>query len=123
MSLTGSVVTTVSTEGIDELIAKYAAIPEIVAKYAALIVTEMQRLAPYDDRPSRPEGPHLRDTITAHLEAFAADITAGEGLPDGRAIFNEYGTAHMAARPYFRPAIERYVPGFLLELQALIGGV
>jgi hypothetical protein len=120
MSLTIGVTTTVSTEKIDALIAKYALIPALIAKYAALIVTEMQRLAPYDDRPSRPEGPHLRDTITAHLEAFAAEITAGEGLPDGRAVFNEYGTAHMAAHPYFRPAIERYVPSFLVELQALL---
>jgi hypothetical protein len=61
-----------------------------------------------------------QDTITAHLEAFAAEITAGEGLPDGRAIFNEFGTSRMAAHPYFRPAVERYIPAFLAELQTLL---
>jgi hypothetical protein len=121
MSMSASITTTVSTEGIDALILRFALIEPLIAKYAALIVTEMQRLAPYDDRPSRPEGPHLRDTITAHLEAFAAEITAGEGLPDIRAVVQEYGSSKQAAHPYFRPALERYVPAFLLELQTLIG--
>jgi HK97 gp10 family phage protein len=120
MSLTIGVTTTVSTESIDALILRFALIPALIEKTANLIVTEMQRLAPYDDRPTRPEGPHLRDTITAHLEAFAAEITAGEGLPDGRAIFNEFGTSRMAAHPYFRPAVERYIPAFLAELQTLL---
>jgi hypothetical protein len=121
MSLTIGVTTTVSTESIDALILRFALIPALIEKTANLIVTEMQRLAPYDDRPTRPEGPHLRDTITAHLEAFAADITAGEGLPDIRAVVQEYGSSKQAAHPYFRPALERYVPAFLLELQTLIG--
>jgi HK97 gp10 family phage protein len=122
-AITGELSVVVDLTELDLTIARMQAIPALIATYVNLIVAEMQRLAPYDDRPNRPDGPHLRDTITAHLEGLTAEITAGEGLPDARAIFNEYGTVHMAARPYFRPAMERYVPAFLAELQAMIGGV
>jgi HK97 gp10 family phage protein len=115
MSVSASVVTTVDTSGIDELIAKYALIPAIVAKYADLIVAEMRRLA-------RVDSGEMRDSIVAHLEAWAAEMTIGEGLPDARAVFNEYGTAHMAAQPMARPAMERYGPAFAAEIAAVIGG-
>lgn len=32
-------------------------------------------------------------------------ISAGTGLPDGRAVYNELGTSRMAAQPYIRPAM------------------
>jgi hypothetical protein len=32
-------------------------------------------------------------------------ISAGTGLPDGRAVYNELGTSKMAAQPYIRPAM------------------
>lgn len=32
-------------------------------------------------------------------------IIFGTGLPDGRAVYNERGTVHMAAQPYIRPAM------------------
>jgi hypothetical protein len=31
-------------------------------------------------------------------------ISAGTGLPDGRAVFQELGTSKMPAQPYLRPA-------------------
>jgi len=31
-------------------------------------------------------------------------ISAGTGLPDGRAVFQELGTSKMRAQPYLRPA-------------------
>jgi hypothetical protein len=31
-------------------------------------------------------------------------ISAGTGLPDGRAVFQELGTSKMPAQPYIRPA-------------------
>ena len=32
-------------------------------------------------------------------------ISAGTGLPDGRAVYNELGTEKMAAQPYIRPSM------------------
>lgn len=32
-------------------------------------------------------------------------ISAGTGLPDGRAVFQELGTSKMRAQPYIRPAV------------------
>lgn len=35
-------------------------------------------------------------------------ISAGTGLPDGRAVFQELGTSKMRAQPYIRPAVYQY---------------
>lgn len=32
-------------------------------------------------------------------------ISAGTGLPDGRAVYQELGTSKMRAQPYLRPAV------------------
>jgi hypothetical protein len=32
-------------------------------------------------------------------------ISAGTGLPDGRAVYQELGTSKMRAQPYIRPAL------------------
>jgi hypothetical protein len=32
-------------------------------------------------------------------------ISAGEGLPDGRAVYQEMGTSKMRAQPYLRPSV------------------
>ncbi len=44
---------------------------------------------------------HLRDTIKGELVSSGlAEISAGEGLPDARAIYVELGTADTPAQPY-----------------------
>jgi hypothetical protein len=35
-------------------------------------------------------------------------ISAGTGLPDGRAVYQELGTSKMRAQPYLRPAVYQY---------------
>ena len=75
----------------------------------ATMVRDLARqLAPYDTRPNRPAGPHLRDTIQVEPDQPAAKlaVTAGRGLPDPRAILNEYGgdTIFYPAQPYMTPA-------------------
>jgi HK97 gp10 family phage protein len=115
MSLTIGVTTTVSTESIDALILRFALIPALIAKYAALIEEAAKRYVPVKTGA-------LRASITTHLEAMAAEITAGNDAVDYAAIV-EYGGATRAARPYLRPAFEQYAPAFLAELTALIGGV
>lgn len=79
-----------------------------VTRAGGFVVRLAKQLAPYDDRPGRPSGPHLRDTI--QLEGQAGDltrvVTAGRGLPDPRAILNEYGgiTIFYPPQPYMTPA-------------------
>lgn len=38
-------------------------------------------------------------------------------------IYNEYGTVHMAARPFLRPAIEKVTPTFQAALRRTLGGL
>lgn len=33
-------------------------------------------------------------------------VQEGDGLPDARAVYTEYGTSRMASRPHFTPAAE-----------------
>ena len=53
---------------------------------------------------------------------LVAEVTAGEGLPDARAVYMEYGTARIAPRAYMRPAMERYADAFIAEVQAVLNG-
>lgn len=79
-----------------------------VHRAAGMVRDLARQFAPYDDRPSRPPGPHLRDTIQVEPEqpALRVEVTAGRGLPDPRAILNEYGgdTIFYPAQPYMTPA-------------------
>lgn len=67
-----------------------------------------KEFAPYDTRPTRKPGPHLRDTIQVEPDApdLKLTVTAGRGLPDPRAILNEYGGfgINYPAQPYMTPA-------------------
>lgn len=101
--------------GIDDLIARLERLPAIVEKYATLIVEAAKRYAPVDTGA-------LRDSITAHLNGLTAEITAGEGLPDARAVYMEYGTAHVLPRYYFRPAVEQYALAFIIEVEKVLSG-
>jgi HK97 gp10 family phage protein len=114
MSLSIGVTTTVDTGGIDELIAKYALIPALIEKYADMAVALIRQYARVDTG-------EMRDSAKRVLEAWAAEISVGEGLPDARAIFNEYGSVHMAAQPMVRPAMEQIAAPFFAELAALLG--
>lgn len=109
--MTFEIGTTVSTEGIDALIARYALIPALIEKYLVLIETEAKRLARVDTG-------EMRDEIHHELEAMAGSVISDTD----HSAANEYGTARMAAHPFMRPAFERYAPGFVAELQALMGG-
>jgi HK97 gp10 family phage protein len=115
MSISASITTEVSTASIDALILRFALIPALIEKYLVLIEGDAKQLAPVDTGA-------LRESIAHTLEGLAGEVTAGNDAVD-YASFVEYGTSRQPGHAFMRPAIERYVPGFLLELQALIGGV
>ena len=52
---------------------------------------------------------------TANSIEIVSDPTGEDG--QGYAVFNEYGTSKMAARPYMRPALDESKP----EIEKLIG--
>lgn len=63
------------------------------------------QLAPYD---ATAQHKHLNESIVVRGQPgdLRWQVVAGEGLPDARAIFNEYGTRDMGAAPYMAPAAD-----------------
>lgn len=51
-------------------------------------------------------GPHLADSGQVIYQDGHWVVTFGEGLPDMRAIAQEYGNARTVAQPYLRPTAE-----------------
>jgi HK97 gp10 family phage protein len=49
------------------------------------------------------------------------DLTATVGSKLAYATYLEYGTSRMAARPFFRPAVEQIGPKFMARLEKAIG--
>lgn len=82
------------------------AVQEVLALYADLIEARAKAWAPV-------ETGELRDSIYVEVIDGGVRIHAGEGLPDGRAKFQEYGFHHYQTgkwiqNPYARPAMESY---------------
>jgi hypothetical protein len=49
-------------------------------------------------------------------------VSWGEGLPDARAVYQEYGTAHHPAQPYATPALDQETPGICEGIAARTHG-
>jgi HK97 gp10 family phage protein len=111
--VTFDLATTTDTADLDTIIRRLESLPAIVERYATIIADEAARLVPVKTG-------SLKASITVHLEALAAEITAGENLD--YAAYVEYGTSRMAAQPFMRPAMERYGPAFVSAVQALLNG-
>lgn len=72
-----------------------------LGRLAAQMVDDARRLAPVDT------GALKASIHVTRLGPELWRISAGGGLPDGRAVYNELGTRFMAAQPYIRPAVYR----------------
>ena len=73
---------------------------------------------------SAPGQPPMSDTgRLANSITFdrLGDLTASVGSALNYAPWLEYGTSRMAARPFFRPAVERMRPKYIGKLEELIG--
>lgn len=73
---------------------------------------------------SAPGQPPMSDTgRLANSITFdrLGDLTAVVGTKVDYAVHLEYGTERMAARPFFRPAVERMRPKYIGKLEELIG--
>jgi HK97 gp10 family phage protein len=63
----------------------------------------------------------LRRSIHSLIDKGGLRGTVGPSVDYG--IFVEFGTRHMAPRPYMRPAAERVLPGTLDAIKRAIAGL
>jgi HK97 gp10 family phage protein len=63
----------------------------------------------------------LRRSIHSVFEAGGLRGIFGPSVKYAR--FVEFGTRHMGARPYMRPAAEHVLPRFVAQLKALLAGI
>jgi hypothetical protein len=119
VAITGSLVTTISgADAWDRRIANVAKLPAIVQHYGELIAATARELAPVDTG-------GLVASIKAVLQGWAVKISAGEGLPDGRAVFQEMGFHHWISgafiiNSYLRPAVEQNIAAFFQAVKAAL---
>jgi HK97 gp10 family phage protein len=81
------------------------AIDQGVETAAGYVADLASQLAPYDEDANHK---HLNESIEVRGVKGSRKRTAvaGVGLPDARAIYQEYGTDDMPAQPYLTPAAE-----------------
>jgi HK97 gp10 family phage protein len=81
------------------------AIDRGVERSAGYVADLASQLAPYD---SEAEHKHLNESIKVQgtKGSRKRTVVAGVGLPDARAIHQEFGTDVSAAQPYLTPAAE-----------------
>src|SRR5262245_53471656 len=117
MELQGEIDMTVLEKQLDVIILRLFNADQIVEKYADKICGDAIRYAPV--RTGRlMESIHVVDPGIQ----MARDVMAGEGLPDKRAIYMEYGTATISPRSYLRPAVEGWIGQFQDEINAIFSG-
>jgi HK97 gp10 family phage protein len=81
------------------------AIDQGVETAAGYIADLAAQLAPYDEDANHK---HLNESIEVQgtKGSRKRQVVAGVGLPDARAIYQEYGTDEQPAQPYLTPAAE-----------------
>lgn len=73
---------------------------------------------------SAPGQPPMSDTgrLVNSIEFDkVGDLTATVGSKLAYALYLEYGTRRMAARPFFRPAVEQIGPKYMARLEKALG--
>ena len=85
----------------------------LIDKYCDLILSEAAATAPEDTG-------RLRKSIRKELGDLAGTVFADRKTAY-YAPFVEHGTSRTAARPFMRPAYERYKGPFVEELRRMIG--
>jgi hypothetical protein len=76
------------------------ALDRAVATTAQLIKKERDARVPVDTGALLASGTIIKNANANYT------VQEGDGLPDARAVFTEYGTSRMASRPHMTPAAE-----------------
>lgn len=95
---------TLDLSGLDFFLSNLADEIDAGVEQAAEYVADLERqLAPYDAAETHK---HLNESIEVQGEpgSLRREVVAGVGLPDVRAIVQEYGSIYQEAQPYATPA-------------------
>lgn len=92
-------------------------------KVAAEVAASAQRIlaAAADRAPVRTGELQSSGTVT-QVSDLSYTVSFGDGLPDGRAIYQELGTSKHPAQPYLYPSFQEELPTFLARVAAVTGG-
>lgn len=83
-----------------------AALPGVVSTAAAIVAHEIAARAPVDTGALRA---HVAEVETTRATSATATVSVGDSAQGGiehYAIFVEFGTSRMPAKPFFRPGVE-----------------
>ncbi|HEX5164227.1 MAG TPA: HK97-gp10 family putative phage morphogenesis protein [Thermomicrobiales bacterium] len=99
-------------------------LPQVAAKVRPLVSAEVKK-AGFDVQAKAQalvpvKTGLLRRSITTQ---FPTDLSAVVGPSANYGIYVEFGTRHMGARPYMRPAAEAVLPGFAAKVAAALKGL
>lgn len=83
-----------------------AALPIVVSSAAALVMNEISSRAPVDTGALRAHVGEVETTGGTYASATVQVGDSAEGGIEHYAIYVEFGTSHMPARPFFRPGVE-----------------
>lgn len=103
--------------------------PELAAEAAGKVAALVESTATEIENDIKGGGPHAAPIRTGNLRRSYHTDFAGTKAEIGNdtgiapyAIFVEYGTYKMAARPHLRPAVEAVRAKFMAALAAILGG-
>lgn len=100
----------------------YSHVPAVNAAIDAAVVAEVKKAALEIEAAAKARAPVRTGTLrrSIHTVLSDGDRTATVGPSVSYGIFPEFGTRHMAARPYMRPAAALVYPRFIDRLKAAI---
>lgn len=93
-------------------------LPHIVATGGDIVFGEIHSRMPSD---TGDMAAHLDESPSDRREAAYVTVeivTSGQGGPEHKAIFQEYGTSNMPASPFFRPGVEAARPRVEAQITA-----
>ena len=98
-------------------------IPTVKASLKPLLAAEVQKAAFRIEAASKAKVPVKTATLQRSIHTVMSNdgMTATVGPSVFYAIFVEFGTRRMGARPYMRPAADAVLPGFVGVVRALLG--
>lgn len=100
-------------------------LPEIGAAIRPAVVAEVQRAAFDIEARAKAKTPVRTGTLRRSIHSLFQNggLTALVGPSVLYGKFVEFGTRHMAARPFMRPAAEQVLPGFAAAVKRALGAL
>lgn len=100
-------------------------LPAISAAIRPAVVGEVQRATFDVEAKAKAKAPVRTGTLRRSIHSVFSNggLTGIVGPSVNYSAFVEFGTRHMAARPYMRPAAEAVLPGFAAAVKRALAGL